>query len=401
MNQDLNKTLLKPNTTKIVFLVLDGIGGLPNNSDNQTELEKANTPNLDALAEKSICGLQQPVAPGITPGSGPGHLALFGYDPMKYQVGRGVLAALGIDFKLQPTDIAARGNFCTIDKHRVVVDRRAGRISSDKNRKLCGLLQQIELPEVEVFVKTIKQYRFLLVLRGSDLSSDISTTDPQRVGVKVLQSRGGTSKAKKTAKLVNKFVKEAEHILSDEKPANMILLRGFSKKPNWPSFTDRYKLKAAAIAGYPMYRGLSRLLSMDSLKTENNINDEFETLKEHWDNYDFFYLHVKDIDSAGEDGDFNKKVRLIEEVDKQISKLISMNPDVFILTGDHSTPSIMKYHSWHPVPLIINSRYCRSDNVKKFNERDCLLGGLGPRFPATDIMQIALANSLRLEKFGA
>jgi 2,3-bisphosphoglycerate-independent phosphoglycerate mutase len=377
------------------------VGGLPNNSDNQTELEKAHTPNLDALAEKSICGLQQPVSPGITPGSGPGHLALFGYDPIEYQVGRGVLSALGIDFNLESNDVAARGNFCTVDKDNFVIDRRAGRISSDKNRKLCKLLQKIELPEIKTFVKTVKQYRFLLVLRGKNLSSDISTTDPQKVGAKVLQSKARTSKAKKTAKLVNKFVKEAENILSDEKTANMILLRGFSKKPNWPSFNERYGLKAAAISGYPMYRGLSKLLGMDILKIDNNVKKEFETLKINWNNYDFFYVHIKDIDSAGEDGDFNKKVKLIEELDNQIPDLLDLNPDVLVITGDHSTPSVMKYHSWHPVPLIINSKYCRPDKVKKFNERDCLVGGLGPRFPANDIMQLALANSLRLKKFGA
>ncbi len=400
---DLNfiQKLIKPADTKIVLLTIDGLGGLPRKQDNKTELEAANTPYLDSLATKGICGLQQPVFPGITPGSGPGHLALFGYDPVKYQVGRGVLSALGINFDLKSNDVAARGNFCTIDSNGQVTDRRAGRIPTEKNIELCKLLQNIDLPETEFFIETVKEYRFLLVLRGEGLFGNLIDTDPQMIGKKPLQPKGLSPETEKTVKLVTNFVNQAREILKDQHPANMILLRGFSKKPNWPLIKDVFGINCAAIAAYPMYLGLARLIGMEILKTGQEIKDEFDTLKNHWEKFDFFYIHAKKTDSAGEDGDFNQKVARIEEVDQQIPKLLDLNPDVIIVTGDHSTPSLLKYHSWHPVPVIIYSKYCRPDNVDKFGERSCISGGLGPCFPAKDLMPLALANAGRLEKFGA
>ncbi|MCK5261733.1 MAG: 2,3-bisphosphoglycerate-independent phosphoglycerate mutase [Thermoplasmatales archaeon] len=400
---DLNfvRKLIKPAETKIVLLVVDGLGGLPRESDNLTELETANTPNLDSLASRGICGLQQPVNPGITPGSGPGHLSLFGYDPIKYQVGRGVLSALGIDFELKSQDVAARGNFCTIDENGHVLDRRAGRISTEKNEELCNLIREIELPGVDVFVETVKEYRLLLVLRGEGLSGKIIDTDPQEVGKKPLQPKPLSSEAEKTASLAKQFLDQASEILADHHPANMLLLRGFSKKPDWPTMEDTFGLKSAAIAPYPMYRGLAKLLGMHILETGKTVKDEFNTLTDNWDEFDFFYLHVKKSDSAGEDGDFERKVAAIEEADKEIPRLIDLNPDVIIVTGDHSTPSLLKYHSWHPVPVLLWSKYCRVDNVDHFGERACMTGGLGPRLPAVDLMPLALANAMRLEKFGA
>ena len=399
---DLNfiSKIVKKNNSKIVMLVMDGLGGLPLEEGGLTELEKANTPNLDRLASKSVCGLQTPVGNGITPGSGPGHLGIFGYNPTNYKVGRGVLAALGIDFDLKPDDVAARGNFCSIDENGLVTDRRAGRISTEKNMELCKkICEQVDCG-CEVFVQTVKEHRFLLVIRGDRLSGELIDTDPQTLNVKPLDPKGGTG-SEKTVEIVKEFLKQTQEILKDDQPANMALLRGFSKKPNWPSFPDAFGLKSAAIAAYPMYKGLAKLIGMDLLETDQSIDDEFTTLEQNWNDYDFFFLHVKKTDSYGEDGNFDKKVSIIEEVDSLLPRLTNLNPDVIIVTGDHSTPALLKSHSWHPVPTIIYSNKCRPDNVKEFGERACITGGLGPRLPAEDLIPIALANAERLEKYGA
>ncbi|MEJ2596793.1 MAG: 2,3-bisphosphoglycerate-independent phosphoglycerate mutase [Anaerolineales bacterium] len=395
------QNLLEPAETRIVLLVMDGLGGLPLEPNGFTELEQAHTPNLDRLAAEGICGLHQPVLPGVTPGSGPAHLALFGYDPVKYQVGRGVLSALGVDFDLKANDVAARGNFCTLDDEGRVTDRRAGRIPTEKNKELCELLREIELPDVEVFIETVKEYRLLLVLRGKGLSGELADTDPQEVGEKPLKPRPMSAEAKRTAGLVEKFLEQTRQKLADHHPANMILLRGFSKPPDWPLFGDVFGLRSAAIAAYPMYRGVAKLVGMHVLETGTEFADEFSTLEDRWGDYDFFFVHMKPIDSAGEDGDFDRKVRLIEDVDRLIPRLLKLEPDVVLVTGDHSTPSLLRYHSWHPVPVLIWSKYCRSDAVKSFGERACMSGGLGPRIPAVDLMPLALANALRLKKFGA
>lgn len=402
MDLDFISKLVKPADTKIVMLVMDGLGGHPIKEGGLTELETANTLNLDKLAEKSICGLQTPIGSGITPGSGPGHLSIFGYDPIKYQVGRGVLAANGIGFDLKPGDVAARGNFCTVDENGLVLDRRAGRISNETNKDLCKkICENINIPGVEVFIETVKEHRFLLVLRGDGLSGELFDTDPQVVGKKSLEPRMKTSDENKTTSIVKSFIDQASKILADEHPANMILLRGFSKKPDWPCFPDTFGLRSAAIAAYPMYRGLAKLIGMNVLETGEKIEDEFVTLEQNWDDYDFFFIHIKKTDSYGEDGNFDAKVKIIEEVDSLLPRLMNLNPDVIIVTGDHSTPSLLKGHSWHPVPTLIYSKQCRPDNVKQFGEKTCITGGLGPRLPAVDMMPIAMANALRLEKFGA
>jgi len=383
------------------MLVMDGIGGLPLEPQGLTELETAKTPHLDDLASEGICGLQLPIGTGITPGSGPGHLSLFGYDPVKYQVGRGVLAALGSGFDLQPQDVAARGNFCTVDENGVVVDRRAGRISSETNAKLCEKLCSQVSCGSDIFVQTVKEHRFLLAIRGKDLSGELFDTDPQAVGNKPLEPHGISHHAEKTVTIVKEFVDQAKDILADEHPANMVLLRGFSKKPDWPQFPKTFGLKSAAIAAYPMYRGLAKLIGMDVLKTGQTIEEEFATLKQQWNKYDFFFVHVKKTDSYGEDGNFANKVSVIEEVDSMIPRIMELEPDVIIVTGDHSTPSLLKSHSWHPVPVLLYSKQCRPDEVTMFGERACMRGGLGPRLPATELMPLALANAQRLEKFGA
>jgi len=400
MNFELIRELQQPGDGRIVLLVLDGLGGLPGR-DGHTALEAARTPNLDQLAANGLCGLHESVAPGVTPGSGPGHLALFGYDPIRYQVGRGVLSALGVDFELAPGDVAARGNFCTVDPEGRVTDRRAGRISTEKNSKLCDRLRGIHLPGVELFVQTVKEHRFLLVLRGDGLGAEVGDTDPEQTGRKPLRPEARSEKARRTAQLVSRFLEQAAGILVDHHPANMVLLRGFASRPSWPSLAEVCGVRAAAIASYPMYRGVARLVGMALLSSGATLREKLDTAREHWDRYDFFFLHVKHGDSAGEDGDFEAKVEVIEKVDRELPRLLALDPAVVVVTGDHSTPASLRYHSWHPVPVLFWSRRCRPDRVRQFGERACLSGGLGPRFPAPELMALALANAGRLGKFGA
>ncbi len=396
-----DNALVVPAQTKIALIVMDGLGGLPMEPGGKTELESARKPNLDALAAQSALGLADPVAPGITPGSGPGHLGIFGYDPMQYEIGRGVLEALGIDFDLGPQDVAARGNFCTVDAAGNLTDRRAGRIATELNVELVKLLRTIKLPGVKVFVETVKDYRFVLVLRGADLGDALSETDPQRVGVPPLAARALKPTARKSARLVNQFIKQARALLADKHPANMIMLRGFAKRPAIPSYQQVFGLRAAAIAVYPMYRGLAKLLGMKTLAVPGEaIADEFTVLEENWNDFDFFYLHVKKTDSAGEDGDFARKAHVIEELDAQLPRLFALKPDVVIVGGDHSTPALLKAHSWHPVPVMLYSKVVRADGIAEYGERACARGSLG-HLRSKDLMPIAFANAGRLTKFGA
>jgi 2,3-bisphosphoglycerate-independent phosphoglycerate mutase len=400
VNHEIIKQLSTVTDSKIIMLVIDGLGGLPDAATGKTELETASTPYLDSLAQNGICGLSDPVSPGITPGSGPGHLALFGYNPFEYSIGRGILAALGIGFKLQKNDLAARGNFCTIDSNSIITDRRAGRISTEKNAELCAILDGIKIDNIEIFVRPVKEHRFLLVLRGKELSDRIDDTDPQKTGMKPLEAKGKSNDSKRTAELVNEFSEKAKIALSDHSPANMILLRGFSVLPEIETMEKVYKLNPAAIARYPMYKGLARLLGMKVYEVEGDIKEELDVLSDCYREHDFFFVHVKGTDSAGEDGDFAKKVKVLEQVDSAISRLDSLRPDVIVVTGDHSTPAVLKGHSWHPVPCLIFSMYCRPDQVREFSEQACVTGSLG-RFSALDIMPLAMANALKLSKYGA
>ncbi len=401
MDFDILKNLVKPSDTKILLLVMDGLGGLPTDAQDFTELEYAKTPNLDKLAKEGICGLHDPVAPGITPGSGPAHLSIFGYDPLRYQVGRGVLSALGINFDLKDGDVASRGNFCTVDSEGKVTDRRAGRIPTEKCAELCDKLKDIKLSDAEFFIQPVKEYRFLTVFRGEGLFGELADTDPQKTGRLPLPPRALKPDAEKTAKVVAEFIEKAKEKLKGESPANMVLMRGFSRRPDWPLFPEVFGLKAAAVAAYPMYKGVAKLVGMEVLGTGESLDDEIATLKKHWNDYDFFYFHVKKIDSAGEDGNYDLKVKLIEELDEKLPEILKLNPDVVVVTGDHSTPAYISNHGWHPVPTLVWSKYCRRDRVAEFGERACMNGGLGPMFPATNIMPIALANGLRIDKFGA
>jgi 2,3-bisphosphoglycerate-independent phosphoglycerate mutase len=397
---DLLRELAVPNDTKILLLVIDGLGGLPNET-GRSELEQAHVPRLDRLAQDSMCGLTVPVAPGVTPGSGPGHLALFGYDPLRYRVGRGVLEALGIDFDLHPSDVAARGNFCTVDADGRITDRRAGRISTEENAKRCALLSDIKLPGVQVFVEPVREHRFLLVLRGEGLSDRLSETDPQREGAKPLPVRALAPEAESTAALLNDFIAQATTMLAPHAPANMLTLRGLAKRPDMPSIVDICQFRAGAIAAYPMYRGLAKLVGMQVVPTGATFADEIETLKSEWHKHDFFFIHFKRADSAGEDGDFQAKMRALEEIDGYIDDLHALQADVFMVAGDHSTPSTVAGHSWHPVPFLFHAKtHARHDVTEGFNEKACRNGVLGT-FPAKEVLSLAMAHSGRLTKFGA
>lgn len=400
MNQlDLMRELSIPGETKMVLMVMDGVGGLPG-PEGLTELEAAHTPNLDALAKKSITGLSLPARPGITPGSGPGHVALFGYDPIEWLIGRGVLEALGIDFDLGPNDIAARGNFATVDAEGNILDRRAGRIPTEEGARLVEKLSQIELPGVETFVRVVKEYRFVLVLRGEQLHDGLTETDPQMTGVPPLPVEATRPEAEPTAQLLNQWLAEARRMLADEPRANSMNLRGIAKVPPIPKMSDIYQVKLGAIATYPMYRGIGRLVGMEVLATGDTIESEIETLKANWDAYDFFFFHVKKTDSYGEDGNFEGKVHIIEEADAALPGILELNPDVMVVSGDHSTPWALKSHSWHEVPVMLWSRYVRPDTVESFGERPVMAGGLG-HVRHFDLVPLMMAHAGRLTKFGA
>ena len=389
--------------SKIVLLILDGLGGLPMDPFGRTELEAANAPNLDALAARSDLGLSRPVAAGVSPGSGPGHLALFGYDPLEYEVGRGVLSALGVGVELGKNDLAARINFATKDESGRISDRRAGRIATQDAVKLVDLLNEnVNLDGAEASITHEKEHRAVVVFRASGLSDKLSDTDPQRVNLEPLPVRPAEDagdEARESADLASAFVEEANRVLADHHPANTVLLRGFGMLPALPKFDETYKLDAAAIAGYPMYKGLARLAGMQVLKEGEGIAGEFETLKNNWDSHDFFFIHVKATDAAGEDGNFERKSAVIEEVDALLPDLLDLGPAALAITGDHATPAKMKSHSWHGVPFLVSSEYTLP-TAESFGERACAGGSLGA-FPAQEIMGLLMGHALKLNRFGA
>ncbi len=404
MNAEVWKDLIVKNTSKIVFLIMDGLGGLPMPGGDKTELETARTPNLDQYAKEGISGLLDPIYPGFTPGSGPAHLALFGYEPVEFNIGRGVLSALGVDFELTGRDVAARLNFCTIDQNGKVTDRRAGRISTDKNKELCDKLRsKVKLSgDVEYFLETESEHRAVLVLRGDGLGGNINDTDPQETGKKPFDPKGEDEASRKTAGFVSEFLKQVREVLKDDHPANFILARGFARHEEFPTMDQRYGLQSVAIAQYPMYRGLARLVGMTVLPVPKDFDEMWEQLKDNYDQYDFFFLHFKKTDSYGEDGNFDAKVKMIETVDSWSARLRELDPEVLVVTGDHSTPALLKSHSWHPVPALLwsKNRYARTDGVTEFGESACMKGNLG-RMAMKNILLIAMANAERFKKFGA
>ncbi len=397
---DLVRSIRETNLSKILLVVADGLGGLPAKPGGKTELETANTPHLDTAARDGVCGLSVPVLPGITPGSGPGHLGLFGYDPLEHQIGRGVLEALGINFPVTSRDIAIRGNFVTVDSDGKITDRRAGRPSTERCVAMCKKMSSIKVPGAEIFVEPVKEHRFVLVIRADDLGDKVNDTDPQAVGVQPLAAEGTNEASKKTAQLVNQFIKEAGKLLANDAPTNMVTLRGFAKYPSIASLEQIYGLRACAVAVYPMYKGLARLVNMTISDCGSTLEEQVNTLEKLWNDFDFFFLHYKYTDSTGEDGNFEAKVKAIEALDAEIPRMRALKPDVFIVTGDHSTPSKLKSHSWHPVPTVLVADSARFDSVATFNESSCLLGGLG-QFQAKHLMLLAMAHAGRFGKYGA
>ena len=398
--EDVIKSLAHQTPGKIVLLVIDGVGGLPHNG--RTELGAADCPCLDKLAAASEVGQTDPIGRGITPGSGPSHLALFGYDPLTYDIGRGVLEALGVGLDMTKRDVASRGNFATLNNSGQITDRRAGRIPTEKNQQLCALLSK-EVPaigDVEIVIEPGKEHRVTILFRGDGLDGRIADADPQVAPAAPVPARALAPEAEATAGAINQYIARVTEVLKDQIPANTLLLRGFAKYPDIPPMSELFKLKPAAIATYPMYRGLAQLVGMKVLDAGETIEDEFNALAHAWEHHDFFYVHIKKTDSYGEDGDFERKVDVIEEVDKHLPTLLSLEPDVICVTCDHSTPAVMKAHSWHPCPFMIWSKFVRPSCVREFTEKDCAGGSLG-RFPAVEAMPLMLANALKLAKYGA
>ena len=386
--------------TKIVMLIMDGLGGLPRELGGKTELETASKPNMDALALRSALGMTIPSGPGITVGSGPGHLSIFGFDPLEYQIGRGALEALGVDFELGPDDVAARGNFCVVDENGLLVDRRAGRLPTSESERLVQKLRAIKLEGAEVFVEVVKEHRFVVVFRGDGLGGNVADTDPQQTGVPPLDPIANDDAGKWTAEVAKRFIYQARKLLAAEPKANGLTMRGFSAAPSIGSYEDVYGLRAAAIAVYPMYKGLAQLVGMDVIGRPNTLEEEIDVLERAWADYDFFFVHFKYTDSRGEDGNFNAKVAMIEQFDAIVPRVMGLKPTVLLVTGDHSTPARLASHSWHPVPVLLVADTCRPDGLTAFGEREAMHGGLG-HIPGVYLMPLAMAHAERLAKFGA
>ncbi len=398
--QPLVRDLKIRNKSKIVMLIADGLGGLPVAPGGPTELEAAKTPNLDALAKQGVQGSMYPIAPGITPGSGPGHLSLFGYDPVKHLIGRGALEATGVGFKLGPKDVAIRCNFCTLDADGNISDRRAGRIPTDESAPLAIKLRAVKIPGVEVFVEPVKEHRFVVIFRGEGLGGNVADTDPQQTGTPPLAPVARDAASKRTAEVAALFIAEAKKLLADQPKANGLTMRGFSAAPSIDSYEEVYGLRAAAIAVYPMYKGLAQLVGMEVVGEPGTLEEEIDVLAKAWADHDFFFVHFKYTDSRGEDGNFDEKVKMIEQFDSIVPRVMALEPTVLIVTGDHSTPARLASHSWHSVPALLVAETCRPDGLTAFGEREALRGGLG-HFPGVYLMPLALAHAERLAKFGA
>lgn len=397
---DIARELSVPTPSRIVLLVVDGLGGLPDPATGLTELEAAHLPNLDRLATQSDVGLTEPLLPGVTVGSGPGHLALFGYDPLRYRIQRGATSAMGIGFPLMPGDVAARINFATVDQRGFVVDRRAGRISTEEGERLCAMLSRIRVDGAETFVRIEKGHRAVVVFRGEGLSDQLSDSDPQHEGMPLLPVEPLVPEAARAAAVANQFIDRAMDALQGQRPANAVLLRGFAGLPEAPSMGQVYRLKAAAISAFPTYRGIARAVGMDVLATGDDLESEIETLEARFGEYDFFYLHVKWTDSAGEDGRFQEKVRVLESVDRVVPRIRALGPEVLAVAGDHSCPATFREHTWHPVPFLVHSRWSLPSRVAGFTERECLKGSLGC-FPASRAMLLLMGHAGKLRKLGA
>lgn len=393
--------VLRDADTTIVLLVLDGVGGLADPDSGRTELEAARTPNLDALAGRSSLGMLLPVAPGVTPGSGPGHLALFGYDPTEYLVGRGALSALGVGFDLAQGDVAVRLNLATLDDAGRIVDRRAGRPSDEEGRRIVERLKgETDLgDDVRLFLIHEKEHRAVLVLRADGLEAAVADTDPQATGVPPHEPVALDPGSERTAEIMDRFLTRARDILRDEPRISGLLARGFARYDGFPSIQDRFGLEGAAVARYPMYRGVARLVGMRVPGVPGTDEEAVGLMETHFGDTDFHFLHFKAPDARGEDRDFDAKVQAIEEIDPLIPRIAALAPDVLAVTGDHSTPARLGKHSWHHVPLLLASEWARPTG-ESFGESACRGGDLG-MLESRHLMSLMLAHAGRLQKFGA
>jgi 2,3-bisphosphoglycerate-independent phosphoglycerate mutase len=400
-----SKLLVKTNA-KLALLVLDGLGDLATKENGYlTPLEAAATPNLDALSKDSAQGRMIPVAPGITPGSGPGHLGLFGYDPLEFQVGRGVIEALGLGLELKAGDVAARANFCTLDPNGIVTDRRAGRIETELCENLCAILSSKiqKIGDTEVIIKAGKGHRFVVIFRGKGLEGPLTDADPNRDGAPIPEpapTDPKSAKQKKAAGVIAEFYKAALPLLAGQQPANGFLLRGIAHQPAIPTFEERYGLRAACIAVYPMYKGLAQLVGMTKVEGPQTIAEQFEACVAEHDRFDYFFVHYKYSDMHGEDGNFEAKKKAIEDFDAALPILWRKRPDVVAISGDHSTPCVMKSHSWHPQPVLLHSAHSGSDKLDRFTETGANRGSLGI-FEAKHLIRLMQAHGKMFDKFGA
>lgn len=404
ISSDYTRNLFLANSdARIIMLVVDGLGGLQHPQTGRSELETAELPNLDALCARGSTGLISPLGPGFTPGSGPAHLALFGYDPWTTNIGRGALSGLGLGLDFKPGDVAARLNFCSVDAEGRVTDRRAGRIATEVCVELCALLQGISIAGVEVTVAPEMEYRAAVVFRGEGLSDGVTDSDPQVTNLPPLPLQAATSADDRMVEVANEFLDQVGRLLAEQSLANMVLIRGFGRYPELPSMQEVYGLNPVGIAGYPMYRGIASVVGMDTPETDWDVDAALDLLQHRWradPAEDFYYVHVKKTDSAGEDGDFDKKVHLLEQLDARIPRILELDPEVLIVTGDHSTPSVMGSHSWHPVPTVIASPRGIPMAQAQLTERSCAGGSLG-QVPSSALMALALGHAGRLAKFGA
>jgi 2,3-bisphosphoglycerate-independent phosphoglycerate mutase len=398
-------SLVQPAESRILFYILDGLGGTTFPGRDATELQAARTPNFDRMAGQGETGLMVPVLPGIAPGSGPGHFALFGYDPVANNIGRGVLEAAGIDFPLQHGDIAVRLNFATVDAGGNILDRRAGRIPTEVCTRLCAAMQEaVELPDTDSYIRPVKEHRAVIVLRsrGGELEEGVADTDPQQTGVPPLAPAAERPEAQATADLLARLLDQVRAPLAAQgDPAFFPLLRGIARHRAYPTLRERFGLKAVAVATYPMYKGISRLLGMDVHEGAKDLSDQLAAVRAAWTSHDFFFVHIKAPDARGEDGDFDGKVKAIETADQALPAFLELGPDVVVVTGDHSTPAAMRAHSGHSVPVLLASPVARHSGLEHFDELSCARGGTLGTFPTMHLMGLVLGHAGRLAKFGA
>ncbi len=398
---------------KIVFIVFDGLADRPiKELGNKTPLEVANKPNLDELAKRGVNGLLDIISPGKRIGSDVAHLSILGYDPYKYYTGRGPLEASGIGLELDSNDVAFRANFATVSEDFTVIDRRAGRIK-EGTKELEKAINEIDIG-VDFIFKASVAHRGALVLKGKGLSDKVSDTDPHEVGVKVMEAKPleNTKEAKRTAEIINEFTKKVHEVLNNHRvnverakrglpKANIVLLRGAGRTPKLEPFEKRYGIKGACIAKTAIIKGIARLLGMEVIDSKEDFLERGKQIFEALNRNDFVLLNIKEPDEAGHDGNYEKKIKIIEEADKMIGMFLDyVEENYLVVLSDHTTPVSFRDHTGDEVPVLIAGPEVRSDDVTTFSERSVYKGYLN-RIRALDLMTYMLNLTNRLEKYGA